>query len=133
LPDTLTGVLRFATRTIAILALCSAVGLQWLALQSFAWSAMMISNATRVSFCEAVKRTFDGAHPCSLCHVVNKGKTSQQKGDVQATATKIDIVCVSRVIRLLPASEQFESASTNAWFSEIKYAPPAPPPRFARS
>jgi hypothetical protein len=126
-------VLRFAIKIIAIVALCSAVGLQWLALQSFAWSGMMISNATRVSFCEAVKRTFDGAHPCPLCQFVNKGKTSQQKGDVQATATKIDIVCVSRLIRLLPASEQFEPGSSNAWFSEIKYAPPAPPPRLARS
>jgi hypothetical protein len=105
------------------------MGLQWLALQSVAWTAMMLQNTKQVSFCEAVKRTFDGAHPCSLCHVVNKGKTSEQKRDLQTSATQIDIVCVSRAIRLLPVLTQFQHASSDARFSEIEYSPPSPPPR----
>jgi hypothetical protein len=124
-------VLRLAGKTIAILALCSTVGLQWLALQSVAWTTMMISNARQVSFCEAMKRTFDGAHPCSLCHVVNKGKTSEQKRDIPASATQIDIVCVSRAIRLLPRVEEFRYAPRSPRISEIEYSPPAPPPRLA--
>ncbi|HST31748.1 MAG TPA: hypothetical protein VLK27_13010 [Chthoniobacterales bacterium] len=123
--------LRPTSKIIAILALCSTVGLQWLALQSVAWTTMVLSNARQVSFCEAVKRTFDGKHPCSLCHVVNKGKTSEQKRDVQIGATKIDIVCTSRAIRLLPGLAQFNHASLDPWFSEITYPPPAPPPRLA--
>jgi hypothetical protein len=126
-------VLRLASKTIAILALCSTVGLQWLALQSVAWTTMMISNARQISFCEAMKRTFDGAHPCSLCHVVNKGKTSEQKRDIQTSGTQIDIVCVSRAIRLLPGLAQFQHTSSDARFSEIEYSPPAPPPRLVLS
>ena len=71
---------------------------------------MMIQNAKQTSFCQAVQRTFDGGHPCSLCHVVNKGNASGQKHDAQAAPPKIDIICVARTIRLLPIFAFFEYA-----------------------
>jgi len=122
-------VFSLAIKSIAILALCSTVGLQWLALQSVAWTAMMFSNARQVSFCEAVKRTFDGAHPCSLCHAVNKGKASQPKRDLQPSTATIDIVCESRLLRLLPRLTLVEYARDNARLLQIQYSPLAPPPR----
>ena len=121
--------LRLAGKTIAIFALCSAVGLQWLGLQSIAWTAMIVSNARQVSFCEAVKRTFDGAHPCSLCHVVTKGKTSEQKRDIQSSSAKVDIVCVSRLIRLSPRQIPFQYLTLNRRLLQIDYSPLVPPPR----
>ena len=125
--------LRLAGKTIAIFALCSTIGLQWLALQSIAWTAMMVANAKQVSFCEAVKRTFDGTHPCSLCHVVNKGKTSEKKRDIQSSSAKVDIVCVSRAIRLMPRLTPLRYATICVSFSEIEYSPPGPPPRIGLS
>jgi hypothetical protein len=106
-----------------------AIGLQWFALQSVAWTVMMIRNARQVSFCNAVKRTFDGAHPCSLCQIVNKGKSSEQKRDLHAPNPKIDIICVARPIRLLPSSAALDYASVSFRNSEIEYSPPSPPPR----
>jgi hypothetical protein len=121
--------LGVASRIITIIALCSAVGGQWFALQSVAWTTMMVRNAKQVSFCEAVKRTFDGAHPCALCHVVNKGKASEQKREMQTSFVKIDIVCVSRKIPLLPRQIPFEYFTSNDGLSETDYSPPVPPPR----
>ena len=41
---------------------------------------MLIEYSKRAPLCQAIAQTFDGAHPCSLCHiVVNKGKTSEKK------------------------------------------------------
>jgi len=125
-------VLSFAGRTIAVVALCLAVGLHWLTLQSAAWTAMMFRNVTQVSFCQAVKRTFDGAHPCSLCHIVNKGKASDQKRDAQTSSAKIDLVCVSRLIRLSPDSESIRYATSQIEISETGQSPPVPPPRLAQ-
>ena len=121
--------LRVASRIITIIALCLAIGVQWFALQSVAWTAMMVRNAKQVSFCEAVKRTFDGAHPCALCHVVNKGKASEQKREMQTSFAKIDIVCVSRKLRFLPSQIPFEYVTSNSRLSETDYSPPVPPPR----
>jgi hypothetical protein len=122
-------VLGVASRIITIIALCSAIGVHWLALQSVAWTAMILQNTKQVSFCEAVKRTFDGAHPCALCDVVNKGKASEQKREMQTSFAKIDIVCVSRNIRLLPRQIPFEYVTSNSRLSESDYSPLVPPPR----
>jgi hypothetical protein len=122
-------VLSFAGRTIVVVALCLAVGLHWLTLQSVAWTAMMLRNVTQVSFCQAVKRTFDGAHPCSLCHIVNKGKASDQKRDAQISSAKIDLAFISRVIRLLPQRMPFQYATLEVRLSDTNHSPPSPPPR----
>lgn len=121
--------IRLVLKSIAVLALCLTIGLQWLALQSVAWTAMMLSNAKQVSFCQAVKRTFDGSHPCSLCHVVSKGKASEHRRDFQSSLAKVDIVCVSRVIALLPRLASWDYGTMSVSFSEAEYSPPAPPPR----
>jgi hypothetical protein len=90
---------------------------------------MLIQNTKQTSLCEALKRTFDGAHPCSLCGMVHKGKASDQKRDIQTPTAKIDIIYVVRPIRLLPRLTLFEYASAPFSNSEIEYSPPVPPPR----
>jgi len=122
-------VLCLAGRFVTVVALCSAIGLHWIALQSVAWTAMMIQNAKQTSFCQAVQRTFDGGHPCSLCHLVNKGNASGQKQDAQTVTPKIDIICVARTIRLLRIFAFFEYAPGDFSFLNCGESPPVPPPR----
>jgi hypothetical protein len=122
-------VIRILGRLITIVALCCAIGLHWLALQSIGWTTMMVQNAKRASFCESVKRTFDGAHPCSLCHIVNKGKASEQKREIQTSSAKIDIICAARPIWLLPRSALFAYVSPAFSRGEVAHSPPVPPPR----
>ena len=40
---------------------------------------MIVDYSKRGSLCQAIAKTFDGAHPCSLCRVVNKGKNDRKE------------------------------------------------------
>jgi hypothetical protein len=117
---------RFTT----VVALCFAIGLQWIALQSVAWTTMMIQNAKQASFCEAVKRTFDGNHPCSLCHVVNKGKSSEQKRDAQSPTPRVDMISVARLVTVLPLAIPFQYELLDCVSFALEHSPPVPPPRY---
>src|SRR4030095_3671883 len=121
--------LRCASRIATISALCCAIGLQWIALQSLAWTTMVIDYSKRAPLCQAITQTFDGAHPCSLCHVVSKGKNSEKKQDLQSPAPKIDMICVSSSGCLIHPFIPFEYAVRDLCYSEIGRSPPVPPPR----
>jgi hypothetical protein len=49
------------------LVLVLLVGGHWGALQVVAWTGMVVDYSRDASLCEAVKKTFDGLHPCALC------------------------------------------------------------------
>jgi hypothetical protein len=126
-------VFRCVGRIATILALCCAIGLHWIALQSFAWTTMIIDYSKRAPLRQAVTQTFDGAHPCSLCHAVNTGKNSEKKSDLQSPAPKIDMIYVACATRLIPSFKFFEYAVDNFSFSEVGQPPLVPPPRFVLS
>jgi len=126
-------VLRCAGRIATIFALCCAIGLHWIALQSVAWTTMIIDYSKRAPFCQAITQTFDGAHPCSLCHAVNTGKNSEKKSDLQSSTPKIDMICAPRAIGLAPPFRLFDYASVDFSFCNIGHSPPVPPPRFLLS
>jgi hypothetical protein len=94
---------------------------------------MLIENSKRASLCQAIVQTFDGAHPCSLCHIVATGKASEKKPDIQSPAPKIDIICVARMIQLTPPFTPFPYALGDFSASEIGQSPPVPPPRLIAS
>jgi len=126
-------VLHCIGRAVTVLALCSAIGLQWVALQSVAWTTMIVEYSKSAPLCKAIAQTFDGAHPCSLCHVVNNGKNSEKKSDLQSPAPKIDIICIVRSVRPVRPVRPFEYAATDFVFSNLCYSPPVPPPRWLLS
>jgi hypothetical protein len=123
------NVLRIGGHAVTILALCCAIGLQWIALQSVAWTTMVFRYAKRVPLTEAIAKTFDGAHPCSLCHAVNKAKNSEKKSDLQSPKTKIDMICVACIFRPIPPFIPFDYPATVFSNSVRGNAPPVPPPR----
>lgn len=126
-------VLRSLCGIVMILALCCAIGLHWIALQSFAWTTMLIENSKHAPLCHAIAKTFDGGHPCSLCHAVSKGKSSEEKSDFRPAAPKIDLICASRAIRLLPPFVPFEYVTSNCYSFDFGHSPPVPPPRSSLS
>ena len=119
---------RITGRLLTIAALCFAVGLHWLALQSIAWTTMVVEYSKKVSLTEAVAQTFDGEHPCGLCHAVQKGKNSERKNDFSAP-TRLDLYCAprasARVHEYLDLKFEQVVASATARFD----SPPTPPPR----
>jgi hypothetical protein len=122
-------VLRIVGRIATIITLCSATGLHGIALQSVAWTTMLIDHARCAPLRAAIAQTFDGAHPCSLCHAVNRGTSSEKKPDIQSPVLKIDLICVTRAFRLAPPFVPFEYAPFGSAGFEIVYSPPVPPPR----
>ena len=126
-------VLRWVGRVVMIGALCSAIGLHWVVIQSFAWTNMIVENSKRASLCEAIAQTFDGTHPCSLCHVVNKGKSSEKTSDFQSSTPKVDMICVSRLRHLIRPFIPVEYSVRDFGPSRIGRSPLVPPPRSLRS
>lgn len=90
---------------------------------------MLVKYSKRGPLCQAIAQTFDGAHPCSICHVVASGKASEKKKDVQSPAPRIDIICVASVIRLMSPFVPYQYITRNFSVSEIQQSPPVPPPR----
>lgn len=90
---------------------------------------MIIDYSKRAPLCQAIAQTFDGAHPCSLCHAVNAGKNSEKKSDLQSSTPKIDMICVSRAAPLLRPFIPFQYAAADFSFDQVGRSPPAPPPR----
>jgi hypothetical protein len=127
--SSIVSVHRCMARVVMTFALCCAIGLHWIALQSLAWTAMMIDYSKRAPLYQAITQTFDGAHPCSLCHVVNKGKSSEKKSDLQSPAPKIDMICASSTVRLIRPFIPFEYTVRDFCSSQIGRSPPVPPPR----
>jgi hypothetical protein len=120
-------VIRWIARAVTIFALCCAIGLQWLALQSIAWTAMIVDYSKNASLCQAIAKTFDGAHPCSLCKIVNKG--AEKKSDLQLPTPKIDMICASCATSLLQPFVPVEYAARDFSFDRVGRSPPVPPPR----
>jgi F0F1-type ATP synthase assembly protein I len=77
----------------------------------------------------AIAQTFDGAHPCSLCHVVSKGKNSEKKQDLRSATPKIDMICAPLANRIERAFVPFEYAIRDCFLFELGHSPPVPPPR----
>jgi hypothetical protein len=121
--------LRCVARVVTIIALCCAIGLHWIALQSLAWTTMIIDYSKRAPLCQAIAQTFDGAHPCSLCHAVSVGKNSEKKSDLQLATPKIDMICVSRANSLFRPFVSFKYAARDFYFEKAGRSPPVPPPR----
>ena len=67
------------SQLVLVVTLCATMGLHWVALQTVAWTQMLVSYSQQESFPDAVKKTFDGQHPCDLCKVVQAGQ-NEEKG-----------------------------------------------------
>jgi hypothetical protein len=120
---------RCAGRIATISALCLSIGLHWIALQSLAWTTMVIDYSKRAPLCQAIAQTFDGAHPCSLCRVVNNGKNSEKKQDLRSATPKIDMICAPLANRIDRLFVPFEYAIRNCFLFKLGHSPPVPPPR----
>jgi hypothetical protein len=120
---------RCAGRIATISALCLSIGLHWIALQSLAWTTMVIDYSKHAPLCRAIAQTFDGNHPCSLCHVVNKGKDSEKNQDEHSSTLKIDMICAALAHRIKRPFVSYEYPLADCFSSEPRHSPPVPPPR----
>lgn len=111
-----------------IVALLAATGGHWALLQTVAWSNMLANNLQSASFSEALVRTFDGKHPCNLCHEIASAKKTEKKSELPNLGKKLEFTS-ERPAFVFSAPTDFvlliAMAESLASWSE---APPTPPP-----
>lgn len=117
---------------IVALALCVGLGGHWALLQVVAWTGMLISYSQESTIEEALTKTFDGEHPCSMCKKISKGRETEQKQKsrtVSVEKTELKFVKPSGNERLAP------KYGFGAWRAVSQEAlarssePAVPPPR----
>jgi hypothetical protein len=120
-------------RATTIFALCLAIGLHWAALQSVAWTAMLIEYSKHTTLRQALTRTFDGDHPCAICKGISAAQHSPKKQQAPSVVNKPDLICTTRTFEFIRSFEQFQFPRSSAAFSEHGKSPPVPPPRLELS
>ncbi|HWD19157.1 MAG TPA: hypothetical protein VHB20_07745 [Verrucomicrobiae bacterium] len=120
---------RRIAKFLLVMALASSIGLHWVALQSVAWTTMLVGNLHQGSIAQALQRTFDGRHPCPLCQAIAKGKNCERKSASVAPLKKFEFPPSTALARLIiPA--QFPAVVAPPFFCPLlRASPPTPPPR----
>lgn len=90
---------------------------------------MLVANVRHAPLSEAVAKTFDGAHPCDLCHAVADGKKSERKSEVVPTVAKLDLICATCTLTWLSPWVSYEYPRPSFVIRKRLQLPPVPPPR----
>lgn len=75
-------------RTCLSLLLVATVGIHWCLLQGMAWTGMLLTYGSEYGFEEAVSMTFDGAHPCAMCSLVEQGQAAEEQVGLESSQLK---------------------------------------------
>jgi hypothetical protein len=97
-------ILASCGQVIAAVALFFIIGGHWGVLQTVAWANMIWTYTTQDgSVLAGAKKTFDGAHPCSMCHSIKEAKQQEKKAPEILSATKKIELFALEDASLLPA------------------------------
>jgi len=127
MPPTL---LRFS-RLLIVVALFLAIGGHWALLQSVAWASMIVDYSRNATLTVAVEKTFDGQHPCSICHQIQKGRQSEKKGETVQLIKKIELFD-QRIAEFVYSPVHSVPPGCFVVMADARSHPPSvPPPRVA--
>lgn len=102
-------------------------------LQTIAWGNMLVTYSNEATFSEAVAKTFDGDHPCELCHVVKQSKNEEKQKQVLKSDMKLEIALPAPIKLQFPQGVDLVASVTSyvGSFGEICLPVPGHPPRCA--
>lgn len=115
---------------VLIFTLLAATGAHWGVLQSVAWTTMLAQNLRADCFTEAVTRTFDGQHPCSLCKAIAAGKRSEKKAEFTMPLVRFEFPPAPQCSLVIAPESVPLSPAVNVFAEGLSQQPPTPPPRF---
>ena len=104
-------------------------------LQVVAWTGMFVENVQGLDLEEAIERTFDGEHPCSLCHAIEgASQVASEGGDREPPRPSVYVLDLKLLplerVALFPPSAQLLLLSGADQRCEIRDLQPlVPPPR----
>jgi len=123
------GVTMRLGKVLMLLAMMIATSSHWAMLQSAAWTGMLARNVCTGSFVDALEKTFDGKHPCSLCKVIAAGKKSEKKQEFAVQRQQLEFPPLNRDFILIAPSRFEIVLSINPIAASFSRRPPVPPPR----
>lgn len=120
---------RILSHALLIVAVLAATGSHWLLLQSVAWTGMFAHNLRNSSIAQAVNRTFNGQHPCSLCKQISQGKQAEKKNEFRTELKKLEgILDRQKIVLNTPPADRPALLSLTPLANQPQ-PPPVPPPR----
>ena len=122
---------RIARRCVVLLV-CFSLGMHWAVLQGVAWAGMFVANLDEGSVTEAVKKTFDGEHPCPLCLAIQEGQKKEKDDSKPLTVKsvkKFEAVLVAETRLVTPPAQIRSFPRLVSSFEEWSERPSMPPPR----
>ena len=122
-------VLARLPRLLVALALAVSIGLHWTVLQVVAWTGMVISYSQDAPLAEAVVKTLDGNHPCTLCKQIAKGKQSEKKSEFKFEVKKLEFPFVRVAFSFSAPTSFWELRAGDERAELLTHSPPLPPPR----
>ena len=123
--------LRRIEQWLVVVLLVIVIGAHWAVLQSAAWAGMFVTYSRGTTVQEAWTKTFDGKHPCKLCHFVKTGQATEKKQELLKVEIKLEFTLTADTALFLtpkpvrhftPAAECAEARANE---------PLLPPPRVA--
>ncbi len=113
--------------------LAASIGTPWSMLQSVAWVRMVVKYSQQAGFGRAITMTFDGKHPCRLCHMVQEGQNKERHTgkDTFTPEKQLDwSLPLGEIFLCHPPLPKYV-AGANLLAEPRPERPPYPPPRFA--
>ncbi len=124
-------VVRRCTSFPVVVMLCLVLGLHWTLLRTVGWVNMFVTFTQTGTVHEALVKTFDGKHPCSMCKFVKSAKPGEKKEQSLNPEAKLISILAPEISRLSPPTAY---ALLPLWDDTClgrADAPPVPPPRIA--
>jgi hypothetical protein len=115
-----------------LLAVMLANGGHWAVLQSIAWARMLVEFSRDYPLPEAIKRTFDGRHPCRMCCRIQEGRQQEQQQPPIVKWDKQPEFVLDPRLAGAPSPPSMPSEDVPfvpSFPSDFQPAPPKPPPR----
>ena len=116
---------------LLIVAFLAATGGHWALFQTVAWTNMLADNLQTASLSEALTKTFDGKHPCNMCHEISAAKQTEKKSDLPNLGKKLEFTSERPVIVFSAPVDFFLLTTLTESVVSWSEAPPTPPPLVA--
>ena len=113
---------------LLIVALLAATGGHWALFQTVAWTNMLADNLQTDSFSGALTKTFNGKHPCNMCHEIAAAKKSEKKSDLPNLSKKLEFTSERPAFVFSAPAEFCLLAILTETIASWSEAPPTPPP-----
>lgn len=116
---------------VMALALFMIAGGHWAMLQSVAWAGMVKDFSRTGTIAEAVTKTFDGKHPCSMCKKIASAQAHEEKAPVTMKVDKKAELFIAGTILEIPlpvARPMIYGPAPFVLMRELCFAPPVPVP-----